>query len=377
MTTEIARAMKVSVSKEELYAAVRRVLPAVAMRSTLPVTSMILMEAKEGRLRLAATNLSFSIETYAEAEIPAEGAVCVSAEKLASVVDMMAGKITLSLRLPSRRLILTADGKRAEIAGVDAEEFPPIPGASDAGGLVLNSAAFRTALQRSSIAVAELADRPILTCLCVQRKDMAVVLIGADGYRLSVARMDCGGSAEGPDLLLPGASAKAILRLLDAAGETVTLSVNERGSQASVVIGETRIIVQLADGSYLNFAQLVPQGAATTAVVDSSALLAACKAAMIFARESSNIVRCQFEGGRAIVSGMKDEIGMTEMEIAARLDGDPIKIAFNGDYLKDVLTVANGDASIRMNSPSAPLVLTLPAEVEAWTYIFMPMYVTW
>jgi DNA polymerase-3 subunit beta len=59
------------------------------------------------------------------------------------------------------------------------------------------------------------------------------------------------------------------------------------------------------------------------------------------------------------------------------VEGEPAKIAFNGKYLQDVLSVLDGGrVSLETQGPSQPGVIR-PVENDGYVHVVMPMFVQW
>ena len=58
----------------------------VDRKSTIPILSNLLIEAKGGALEIKGTDLDLSLSTVCEAEVSEDGAVCVQAKKLFEIV---------------------------------------------------------------------------------------------------------------------------------------------------------------------------------------------------------------------------------------------------------------------------------------------------
>jgi len=77
------------------------------------------------------------------------------------------------------------------------------------------------------------------------------------------------------------------------------------------------------------------------------------------------------------VSARSEEIGDDVGELDAIVDGEEAKIAFNGKYLIDVLSVLSEEqVALETTSPSSPGVLK-PVGDENYVHVVMPMFVQW
>jgi len=118
-------------------------------------------------------------------------------------------------------------------------------------------------------------------------------------------------------------------------------------------------------------------------VVSVDEFLRATKTASIFARDGSGIVRLVITPGAAktpgklTVSARSEEIGDDVGEIDATVEGEEAKIAFNGKYLTEVLSVLHEtQVALETTNPSSPGVIR-PIGVDNYLHVVMPMFVQW
>ena len=77
------------------------------------------------------------------------------------------------------------------------------------------------------------------------------------------------------------------------------------------------------------------------------------------------------------VSARSEEIGDDVGEIDATIEGDEAKIAFNGKYLTDVLSVLHeAQVALETTNPSSPGLIR-PVGTDNYTHVVMPMFVQW
>jgi DNA polymerase-3 subunit beta len=143
------------------------------------------------------------------------------------------------------------------------------------------------------------------------------------------------------------------------------------------------LVSQLIQGTFPQYEQLIPQSSSSKATVDVAEFLRATKTAAIFARDGTGIVRLmvapggELTPGKMTISARSEEIGDDQGEIDAIVQGGESKIAFNGKYLTDVLSVLKeAQVSLETSSPSSPGVLK-PVGSENYVHVVMPMFVQW
>jgi len=77
--------MEFSVNKSVLLNELSTTQGVVERKTTIPILSNLLVEAREGRVTITATDLELSVRTSCEAKVKREGAGTVPAKKLPGV----------------------------------------------------------------------------------------------------------------------------------------------------------------------------------------------------------------------------------------------------------------------------------------------------
>ncbi len=376
--------MKLSCLQENLSKALGIVSRAVATRTTLPIANNVLLATDEGRLKLAGTNLEITITHWIGAKIEAEGSITVPARILNEFVTSLPNdRVDMEFQPKSRSLELKCARFEARISGMDAEDFPRIPEIDDGTVVQVDPDSLKRAINRVAFAAATDDSRPVLTGVNVEIDDGTLTLAAADGFRLSVDHAKLTGDT--PDktiVIIPARALAEVNRLIGESQEPIQITVNQARSQVLFKSDNVKLTSQLIQGTFPNYSQLIPTERGTRTTVDGEDFLRATRAAAIFARDASGIVRLQVSGnggsdGRLAVSARAEEVGDDVGEIDAQVEGDGAKIAFNSKYLTEILSVlGKGEVVLETNSPSSPGLIR-PKNDESFTHVVMPMYVQW
>ena len=376
--------MKLSCLQENLSRGLGIVGRAVASRTTLPITNNVLLSTEKGRLKLAATNLEIAIVLWVGAKVEGEGAITVPARVLSEFVNSLPNdRIDMELITKSKSLQLKCARFEARMSGLDADDFPPIPEINEGVVAQVDPEALRIALSRVVFAAAREDSRPVLTGVHADFKGETLTLAAADGFRLSVDTAALKGEVtEQVAVIIPSRALDEVSRLIADAKDAVTVTVNKERGQVLFAVGDVRLSSQLIQGAFPNYSQLIPQQHKTRTTINVEDFLRATRAAAIFARDSSGIVRLQMtpgDGGPAKlqVSARAEEVGDDVGEIDAKVEGDEAKVAFNSKYLIDVLSVlGKGEVTLDTTSPSSPGLLKAVGK-GSFMHVVMPMFVQW
>lgn len=428
--------MRVSCLQENLARGLTIVSRAVATRSTLPVLSNIMLATDMGRLRLAATNLEMGISCWVRAKVEEDGAITVPARVLIDLVNgLPPERIDMELITRTSTLHIQCARFEANVKGIDAQEFPLIPtfqpqeggesGSWDAAQSVLGLEAEVLGQMIEQVALAAAVDesRPILTGVLVRfaREDSedSLTMAAADGFRLSVRREALGGTpqdgtpakgdsqtAEGvnlpstQDVIVPARALTELARITRTSEarsgaadtgdheEPIVLSVTGERNQILFHQGNVDLVSQLIEGRFPDYTQIIPTTYALRTVVETGAFLKAVRIANIFARDAANIVRLSIAPGSELVPGhisvtatsaeLGDHLGEIDasVEQAASQGEEPMTIAFNANYLIDILSrIDTASVSLETTTPSSPAVIK-PVSGPDLTYVIMPIHIS-
>jgi DNA polymerase-3 subunit beta len=377
--------MKLSCLQENLNRGLSIVGRAVATKTTLPITNNVLLATDEGRLKLVATNLEMAISCWIGAKIEDEGAITVPARLLTEFVSSLPNDtITVQLSPQTKTLGLKCARFEARISGIDAKEFPPIPSVDEGITTKVDVDALRQAINQVVFAAATEESRPVLTGVCTQFEGKTLTLAAADGFRLAVFKLPIDEAIKPKtEVIIPARTLSELNRLIGDQEEAVTITLNPNKSQVLFRLKNMELVSQLVQGTFPNYAQLIPQSYNTRMIVSVADFLRATKTASIFARDGSGIVRLvitpgsEASPGKMAVSARSEEIGDDVGEIDATVEGADAKIAFNGKYLTDVLSVLReSQVALETTSPSSPGLIR-PIGTDNYTHVVMPMFVQW
>jgi len=382
--------MRLTCLQDNLNQGLNVVGRAVATRTTLPITSNVLLAADHSQLKLAATNLEMAISCWVGAKVEEEGTITVPARLLTEFINSLpSDKVEIHLLPQTKTLELKCARFEARISGIDAKDFPPIPKVEEGIATKVEVEALRQGISRVVFAAATEESRPVLTGVDAEFDGDLVTLAAADGFRLAVYKLALAKPVQKKTrVIIPSRTLAELSRLITDQEEAVDITVDPDKSQALFRLKDKsqriELVSQLVQGSFPNYSQLIPQSYNTRVVVEVGAFLRVTKAAAIFARDGSGIVRLvmtpggEMTPGKMTVSARSEEIGDDVGEIDAAVEGEEAKIAFNGRYLIDVLSVLdeNSQVALETTNPSSPGVLR-PVGVDNYIHVVMPMFVQW
>ncbi len=371
--------MELTLSQPDLARLLALVGRAVSTRNVLPILSHFLLVAHADRVQIAATDLELSLTGWLDADITQPGALAIPARTFTELVNALPkDTLRLSLNPLTQILSVRGAGSHTQLKGMDAQEFPPLPQGTTPV-LKLPAAELKALLPQVTLAASTDEARPALTGVLVNGQESTLTFAAADGYRLAERKLACPALRQELSLLIPARALHELGRLLNGSAETIELLISGPG-QVLFRTPQFELATQLLDARFPDYAQVIPTQTRTTTLLPTAEFLKACKQAAIFARESAHTARLNIIPGRAgepgevKISAQDDETGSHETCVEAVVAGEPLQIAFNVRYLRDVLEVIpTPQVVLETNHPNTPGVVR-PHGETGYLCVLMPMH---
>lgn len=280
-----------------------------------------------------------------------------------------------------------AEQAMTRINVADAADFPPLPEVSDEVTLRLDPALLRAAIRMVAPAAATDESRPVLTSIHLKLDGSTLELAAADGFRLAIYQCEVEAQQEEPVAInIPARTMEEVQRLAGRqTGQVVMKMARSSPDNIRFEMENATLVSQLVRGSFPNYQQLVPDSFQTRAVIELEEFAAPSRWRRLLAKDGSNIVRIEMDRnpdevtGTMTVSSRSEEVGYQQGECdIGELEGENSKIAFNYQYLQQLLRVVGNDAKLAMDltDSSSPGLFRIEGS-DRFLQVIMPMYVQW
>ena len=368
--------MEFSVKKFDLLTELNLTQGVVERKTTIPILSHLLCEAKGNRLVLTATDLELSIRTECEAKVKKEGAGTIPAKKLLDLVRLLPeGEIRFKL-LENHWVQITSDQRTYKMVGMAKDNFPGVPAFPHA--LVKIPASILSALiAKTAFAISMEDSRYTLNGALLILKPDTITVVATDGHRLALAETDhkFAGLSNEARTLIPRKALTEIQRLAGEAGEKAEIEFARDDSHLFFQIGQRLLISRILTGQFPNYEAVLPRENNKTIAIDRNELNDAVRRVSQLADQRSHAVRFSVSSEGVELSASSPEYGEAKEHLENGYKGEAISIGFNGQYLLDFLNAAaEGPISVELkDEQSAGQLRPLADEQYRYKYVIMPM----
>ncbi|WP_028273924.1 DNA polymerase III subunit beta [Atopococcus tabaci] len=363
--------MKFTIKRSAFLKSMADVQLAISSRTTIPILTGIKLTADPDGLTLTGSDADISIETYLSAEdedneltIEQTGAIVLQPARFFSDIVKKLPDENFSLEvLDQFQVAITSASSSFTINGLDANHYPRLPEIDAQDRFMLPVRLFKQVIKQTVIAVSTHESRPILTGVQMTIQDSQLKAVATDSHRLSrrVIPLDVEKDKH-YNIVIPGKSLTELSRLLDDDLENLEMIITE--NQVLFKTKETSFYTRLLEGNYPDTDRLIPSNTATQVTLDANVLLGAVERASLLSHEGkNNVVKLTVEPDFIQISGNSPEVGKVEEEVAFNnIEGEPIQIAFNPDYMKAALNAYGPmEISIQLVTSLRPFIL-VPAD---------------
>lgn len=346
----------------------------------LPILNNVLIEAKQGNIRMVSTNLEIGISCVVRGKIDQEGAFTVDAKILADYINLLPNQ-KIDIGLNNNSLTISCDSYNTKVKGQSAEEFPLIPVVERGDYCKVPVQSLRKALNQVVFAVSTNETRVELTGVLFNLSNKELTLAATDSYRLAEKKISVKESSiESASVIVPAKTIQEVVRIIsgtkeDVASEMEDVELYIYENQILFVYGSTEIVSRLIEGQYPDYRQIIPGQAKTKARLEQRQIVRAVKSSALFAKTGINDINLDFPKNRGliVVSSASGQTGENIVEVPGQIEGEDNFVVVNYRYLLDGLNTVGGDeVVVEVVDGNTPCLLR-PANDSDYLYIVMPI----
>lgn len=373
---EGTQAMEFSVKKFDLLRELELTQGVVERKTTIPILSNLLVEAKGNGLSITATDLELSIRTSCEARVKKEGSGTIPAKKLYDIVRLLPEAEIKFKLLENHWIQVTCERKNYKLVGMSKENFPALPTFPDAS-IKVPAGLLGGLIAKTTFAISAEESRYTLNGALLVLKPASVTMVATDGHRLAMVEVErkTEGFSQETRVLIPKKAMTEIQRLAAESGEDANVEFGQDESHLFFRFGQRLLTSRKLTGQFPNYEAVLPREANKSLVLERGELQDALRRVSQLADLRTHAIRFVLAKEGVEISASSPEYGEAKEALDKEYDGEPITIGFNAQYLLDFLAAApEGPISFEMkDDQSASQLRPMADESSRYRYIVMPM----
>ena len=372
--------MKVTVERAELLKSLGHVHRVVERRNTIPILANVLIRAEKSKLSLKATDLDLEVIDAVAAEVAPGGSTTVPAHMFYEIVRKLPEGSQIVLEASGDRAVLAirAGRSRFTLQTLPESDFPDLAAGDMTHKFTLMAADLKRLIDKTQFAISTEETRYYLNGIYLHTagtgKSAMLRAVATDGHRLAQVELPLPSGAAGmPGIIIPRKTVGEVQRLIEDSEAEVGVELSQGKIRFS--IGDVVLTSKLIDGTFPDYARVIPVGNDKQLVVDKKDFEASVDRVSTVSSERGRAVKLSISNGKLLLSVTNPDSGSATEELEVEYASDPIDIGFNSRYLLDIAAQIEGEVAVlKLADPGSPTLIQDRDSAGA-LYVLMPMRV--
>ena len=367
--------MDFHITKEEVVKSINLTLGVVEKRQTLPILSNVLFEVDESSLKLTATDLESEISTTSTiSNFKSGGKITAPARKLSDLCRLMPDLAEIHFYLDGDNLKIETESGKYNLSTLPSEDFPVFETEDTQSQINISSQNLKNLITKTSFAMGNQDWRHYLNGLYMMIDDKVITTVATDAHRLAMATSSLNeASSESTSGIVPRKSINEIGKLVGDESENVVIQLGQTSIAANV--SGTTFVSKLIEGKFPDYEQVIPSGESSLLVVDRKNFSESLSRVSVLSSEKYKGVRIITKKDSLNISANNPEKEQGEENLSCEYQGEEIDIAFNVNYLQEILsTIDSEKIEINFFGSEKSCLITDPTS-ENLKYVVMPLLI--
>ena len=368
--------MKFSANQEDLQKSLNYCQGVIEKRSTLPILSNILLDVKNSKLTIVATDLDLIFyQEIKDIEIQEEGKTTTTSSILYDIIRKFSSgkKINFSFS-GENKLQLESEKSVFHLNCINASEFPIIDENFNQNQFSIKSKILLKLLNKCKFSVSNDETRHYLSGIFFHQTQIDdknfLTAVATDSHRMSVSKVKLDEKINFDSIILPKKTIFQLCSLLENFDGDIKIS-NVK-SKIKFELKNSTLISKLIDGKFPNYVQVIPKNNKKKLEIDLKQFLNSVDRVASVSLDKKDGVKFNLTKDKLNLSVNNANSGDGKESLNVKFEHD-LDISFNSRYLIDVASQLDGDKiEIFFNDTASPALIKDPSDFDS-IFVIMPM----
>ena len=369
--------MQFVVKRDILLKSLNFVQGVVEKKNTLPILSNVLLQLKDKKLSIVATDLDIIFyDEIDDVKILNEGSTTTSATILYDILRKISSNSDLNFNLKSEnKLSLKSENADFNLLCLPTDNFPSFADEFEGQEISLNNNRFLKLLNKTRISISNDDTRHYLNGIFLHLTEAHgrnfLTGVATDSHRLSSSSLEIGKTDDFSSLILPRKTVFQLSSLLAETSDQLTMQASE--NKIKFTIGNIKLISKVIDGKFPDYKKVVPTSNDKTLIVSSKDFINSIERVASVSLDRKEGVKLIVNKDHVQLSVNSANSGEGNEKIKAEFTSENLNISFNSKYLIDIISEVE-DKNLRMNLKDSvsPVLIEDVSDKNSY-YVIMPM----
>ena len=369
--------MQFVVKRDILLKSLNFVQGVVEKKNTLPILSNVLLQLKDKKLSIIATDLDIIFyDEISDVKILKEGSTTTSAAILYDILRKISSNSELNFELKSEnKLSLKSENADFNLLCLPTDNFPTFADEFEGSEIALNNSRFLKLLNKTRISISNDDTRHYLNGIFFHITEAHgrnfLTGVATDSHRLSSSSLEIENTNDFTSLILPRKTVFQLCSLLTESSDQLTMQASD--NKIKFTLGNMRLISKVIDGKFPDYKKVVPTNNDKTLVVSSKDFINSIERVASVSLDRKEGVKLAINKDNVQLSVNSANSGEGNEKIKAQFSSENLNISFNSKYLIDIASEVE-DKNLKMNlkDSASPVLIEDTSDKNSY-YVIMPM----
>ena len=368
--------MKFNVNQQDLQQALNYCQGVIEKRSTLPILSNILLEVKNSKLTVTATDLDLIfIHQIDNIEVLEEGKTTTISSLMYDIVRKFSSGKKINLILTeNNKLHIESEKSFFNLNCLNPSEFPLTEENFNQNEFSIKSKHLLKLLNKCKFSISNDETRHYLSGIYFHQTEVEdkiyLTAAATDSHRMSISKIRLGEKINFEPIILPKKTIFQLCSLLDNYDGDV--KVSNLKSKIKFELKNSILISKLIDGKFPNYIQVIPKNNQKKLEIDLKLFLNSVDRVASVSLDKKDGVKFNLKKDTLNLSVNNANSGDGKETLTAKFDHD-LEISFNSRYLIDVASQIDGEKiEIFFNDSGSPALIKDTGDFDS-IFVVMPM----
>jgi len=369
--------MQFSIKRDDLLKSLNFVQGVVEKKNTLPILSNVLLEAKNNKLTIVATDLDIVFyDEVSDIKILTDGSTTISASVLYDILRKISSNSSINFELINdNKINLKTDSADFNLLCLPTENFPSFSDDFNENEIILEKSKLLSLLNKTKIAISNDDTRHYLNGIFLHTTEtngrIFLTGVATDSHRLSFSSIEVENLKNFSSLILPRKTIFQLCSLLQELDDKVIININETKIQFK--IGKIRLISKVIDGKFPDYKKVIPSDNEKSLLVSKKDFIESIERVTSVSIDRKEGVKLEISKDSIKLSVNSTNSGEGNEVIKASYESEDLIISFNSKYLLDIASeVEDKNLKIRLKDSVSPVLIEDVSDKNGF-YVVMPM----
>ena len=369
--------MEFTIERDTFLKSLGRANGIIEKKTTLPILSNVLIEAKNSKIKITATDLDIIyFEEIIPQEIKKEGSTTTSSNILYDILRKLQpnAKVELNL-LSTNKLKLVSGNSKFNLLCMPSDNFPLSEENNDEKNFEISSQKLLKLLNKTKISISNDETRHYLNGICLHKTTLEnksfLCGVATDSHRLSSCSIEIDQNIQIEPIILPKKAIFQLISLLEQTEKNVKVSNSK--SKIKFEIDNEVLISKVIDGRFPDYNKVIPKDNEKILEIKSNEFKDSIERVTTVSTDRKEGLKIFITKDNVQLAVNNPNSGEGVENISAKFNSNDLNISFNSRYLTDIASqIENELIMIHLKDAGSPVLIKDLLDRNTF-HVVMPM----